>query len=361
MASSRRLVILSLAFLAFSAQLGAQNYVGAQTCGKCHAERLAGQSASAHAHALSPAAQHPLAASFAPKKELLRPPRYHFQFRRIGGELQVAVSDGAKSLDQPIDWAFGAGEQAVTFVSRVDADWYLEHYFTYYAAIRGLAPTPGHEAYRSNTLALARGVLYRSVDPVAGILKCFECHSTGPPRIGGNQEIRPAELGVRCEACHGPGKSHVEAASAGQLTRARSLIRNPGRMSASRINQLCGTCHRTPQDTRLSNTDKAWNVRHQPIYLARSACFLKSKGALSCLTCHDSHRELNRDTASYDQKCSACHKSVKHSAASGYATGRAPNCVGCHMPRVSPQPHMEFTNHWIGVYSNENKLRPQGD
>ena len=333
--------------------LSAQNaaYVGAEICGKCHAARLAGQSASAHAHALAPAAQHPLADSFVPGTALLRPPRFHFQYRRRGAELRVEVSDGKETLDLPIEWAFGAGEQAVTFVSRLDADWYLEHYFSYYSTTGALAPTPGHEGYRSNTLPLARGVQYASTDPVSGIVKCFECHSTGPPHIGVDREIRPAEPGVRCEACHGPGSLHVEAASLGEAERCRRLIQNPGRMSASEINQFCGNCHRAPQDGPLSNSSKAWNVRHQPIYLSQSACFMKSRGGLSCLTCHDLHRELDRDLASYNRKCAACHSSVNHSAAAG--------CVECHMPRVSPQPHIEFTNHWIGVYSEENKLRPR--
>lgn len=342
-------------WLLLPAALTAQNasYVGAETCGKCHAAQFSGQSASAHAHALARAAQHPLAGSFVPGQELLRPPRFHFQFRRTGTELRVAVSDGKDTSDVPIEWAFGSGEQAVTFVSRLDSNWYLEHYFTYYSAIRALAPTPGHEGYRSNTLALARGVLYRSVDPISGVVKCFECHSTGPPGIGAGQEIHPAELGVRCEACHGPGSLHAKAAG-------QRLIQNPGRMSASEINQLCGKCHRAPQDGPLNDSNKAWNVRHQPIYLSRSSCFLKSKGALSCLTCHDLHRELDRAPASYNQKCAACHRSVKHSQASGYTTARVAGCVECHMPRVSPQPHIEFTNHWIGVYG-ETKLRPRLD
>jgi hypothetical protein len=329
------------------------SYVGARTCEKCHAARYTGQSRSAHAHALSPAARHPLAGSFAPEAELLRPPRYRFRFRRDEGELRVNISDGKDASDLPIEWAFGAGAQAVTFVSRLDADWYLEHYFSYYSSIRGLAPTPGHEGYRSNTLPLARGVRYQPVDPVAGIVKCFECHSTGPPRIGPDRAIQPAELGVRCEACHGPGSLHVKAASAGQSQQARQLIQNPGRMTASGVNEFCGACHRAPQDGPLSNWNKAWNVRHQPIYMAQSACFIKSKGALSCLTCHDMHRELERDSVAYDRKCAGCHASVKHTAA------QSDGCVGCHMPRVSPQPHIEFTNHWIGVYGDESKLRPR--
>src|SRR4051812_31385038 len=85
-----------LALLACHSELNAQSasYVGAKTCGSCHPAQLAGQSETAHARALSPASQHALAAKFFPDGELIRPPRFHFQFRRRGAELRVHVSDG---------------------------------------------------------------------------------------------------------------------------------------------------------------------------------------------------------------------------------------------------------------------------
>ena len=49
-------------------------------------------------------------------------------------------------MDLPMEWAFGAGRQAVTFVTRVDKDWYVEHYSTYYSALRSWGPTPGQDA-----------------------------------------------------------------------------------------------------------------------------------------------------------------------------------------------------------------------
>src|ERR1700722_18999116 len=81
----------------------AADYVGAAACGKCHAAEFRAQSESAHAHALAPS-----------------------------------------SDTQPGDWAFGAGAQAITFVSRVDREKYREHGETWYRAIGGYALTPGH-------------------------------------------------------------------------------------------------------------------------------------------------------------------------------------------------------------------------
>src|SRR5205807_5691891 len=90
-----------------SAAVHAQ-YVGAQVCGSCHAERLKQQSESEHARALRSPAEHALAQRFPPG----------FAFDVVAGQEKKRV---------PIQWAFGAGDQAVTFVSRLDEDTYLEN------------------------------------------------------------------------------------------------------------------------------------------------------------------------------------------------------------------------------------------
>src|SRR5260370_28048654 len=100
-------------------------------------------------------------------------------------------------------WAFGAGEQAITYVSQLDQDWYIEHGLSYYSKSRTMALTPGHSS--------PGGVRYRTFDPAGDILHCFQCHSTGPLALGAGQKIEPSELGVRCESCHGPGAAHATA------------------------------------------------------------------------------------------------------------------------------------------------------
>ena len=330
------------------------DYVSAGVCAGCHPAHASSQARSAHARALSAPLEHPLATAFTPGRDLLRPPRYRFQFGIAGGQFNMAISDGAASRSMPVDWAFGAGSQAITFVSRLSTEHYLEHYFSYYPAIRGFGPTPGQTGLRSNTLDLASGYMYRAGDAVSGIIKCFECHSTGPVQSDSDNRLAPSQLGVRCEACHGPGRRHVLAASAGRQSKA--LISNPGRLSAGQLNQMCGTCHRATEDGLMANPDKAWSVRYQPIYFAKSQCFLRARGALSCLTCHDSHQPLERASLDYDKKCTGCHGSTSHRAKTEKPVG---SCVECHMPRVPAQANLAFTNHWIGVYDKENPVRPR--
>jgi hypothetical protein len=222
-------------------------------------------------------------------------------------------------------------------VSRLDDDHYIEHGLTYYTASKSMGVTPGHRG--------AGGERYRTFDPEAAILRCFQCHSTGSLRLGDGFRIEPLEAGVQCEACHGPGEAHASK---------RQAIRNPRRLAAAALNDLCGACHRMPaaagSDTDWSNP---WNARHQPLYLNQSACFRASKGALSCLTCHAAHQPAARADAEYDARCASCHATPRHKTAIARRS-----CVSCHMPAVKPRPELRFANHWIGIYAAGSPLKP---
>jgi tetratricopeptide (TPR) repeat protein len=279
--------------LLFPRALGAQ-YVGHQVCAGCHPRQSADQLQTGHARALVPA------------------------------------KDGIGK------WAFGAGSRAITFVSQVDRDTYLEHGLSYYTERKAMGITPGH----SNS----DGRRYRTFEPAATTLRCFRCHSTGPLRLGAARQIEVAEPGVHCESCHGPGQDHVKQAGAADT------IFSPKRLTASELNEFCGTCHRKAGD--ISDWSNSWNVRHQPAYLSQAACFRKS-AALTCLSCHNPHTPLNRVSQQYDARCSGCHAVVHHRSA---VASRA--CVECHMPQVPTNAGLKFTNHWIGIYRKENPLVP---
>ena len=330
------------------------DYVGAQRCKACHPREFAAQSASGHAHALSTVESHALAKSFFPDKAVVRKPGISYRFQHGPDGWEVGILRGVHSMRLPLEWAFGAGSQAVTFVSRMDDDDYLEFHLSYYTSLRTLDLTPGHTEAEPKKLRDAAGVLYPEFDPEPNLMRCFQCHSTGPLSLDASLAVQPHELGVRCEDCHGPGAAHVDAAEAGR--EARTLIDNPKRLSAEQLNMFCGRCHRAPDATGAAiDWSNSWNVRHEPIYLSRSACFRKSGGGMSCLTCHDPHAPLNRDTAWYNDRCAACHRIAAHPKIGKVDVH---DCVGCHMPRVEPRRVLRFTNHWIGVYPAGAVLRP---
>jgi hypothetical protein len=154
------LIGIAIPVVFMAAALNAADYAGAPACAKCHPAEFNAQSASSHAHALA----------------------------RSAGP-------------QPGEWAFGSGDQAITFVERTDPDHYREIGQTWYRRINGFGPTPG--------AATPRGTMYRIFDPSSRILNCFSCHSTGTVTLAADDSIVPHELGVRCEDCHGPGAAHA--------------------------------------------------------------------------------------------------------------------------------------------------------
>ncbi len=67
---------------------------------------------------------------------------------------------------------------------------------------------------------------------------CAGCHTTGfepgePPRW--------AELGIGCEACHGPGRAHAESGGEGPVV-------NPAKLAPVRRQMICESCHTTGHD-----------------------------------------------------------------------------------------------------------------
>jgi predicted CXXCH cytochrome family protein len=189
---------------------------------------------------------------------------------------------------------------------------------------------------------------------------CLYCHNTKPskqPRgkvvVNGQQtpagyETSVAELGIACEACHGPGEEHIRVNQ--NLARRLAFqehdwpdptIINPQRLTAERSAEICGHCHGATVPRA-----EAWNAAHtdpytpgddlsrafflfwseaeqarlyqtqrkeQPIPppepndgrfwgdgtplttalefqgMALSPCYLQGQGQLSCLSCHSLH------------------------------------------------------------------------
>lgn len=249
---------------------------------------------------------------------------------------------------------------------------------------------------------------------------CIACHATGgEPRADVNGALfdtHVTELGIACEACHGPGARHVDRyadpfARVAQRRRAQpdETIVNPAHLPADRAAAACGQCHSyaypkdeeafwrsgyvdtfrpgdafdrsrillSPEvlgDPRGPNVDVAVGDLFWPDGAVRvagreynamvdSACFLRGEGArrISCTSCHSMHAsdpdDMLRRDVSVQAVCVGCHAMpANHSHHAPGSAGDA--CVSCHMPKTSYALRTAIRSHHIDVPRADGVPRP---
>jgi len=234
-------------------------------------------------------------------------------------------------------------------------------------------------------------------------MNCIRCHTTGPqPRP--NQaaqrfESRVADLGISCEACHGPAKRHVDRqqrlARLPEAERQQALdaeplaIVQPADLDHVRSSQVCGSCHgmkwfdeseewtahgfryrpgddleqTTPiiRPTQLEQqpwlkpvleknpgifNDFFWPDGHIRVTgreyngLLESPCY--QRGEMSCVSCHSMHKSDPDDQLARgmrgNQACLQCHDEMSDDLTRHtrhVADSPGSNCTNCHMPHTS--------------------------
>ena len=166
------------------------------------------------------------------------------------------------------------------------------------------------------------------------------------------------QTGITCEHCHVGSNAHLMAAVQGEAY--GTAPPNLRSLSSEDISNFCGQCHRTWEAVVRSSWRGEVNVRFQPYRLANSKCFDGTDPRISCIACHDPHRDLVTDDNSYDANCLACHASKNESAnvsapATSHRDAKActvasAGCVTCHMPKVKlPNGLMTFHDHEIRI------------
>jgi Cytochrome c3 len=184
---------------------------------------------------------------------------------------------------------------------------------------------------------------------------CFGCHTTASTV---NQRFEPQSsiLGVGCESCHGPGARHVAGMAWSMEEAADTRMLDPRQLNPADSVDFCGACHRTWQDVVTSGGVAlgVLNVRFAPYRLENNRCWMNGDARITCIACHDPHKRLVTDRASYDTVCLRCHilwsaKEMPDHPGSPCPVADA-NCVTCHMPKYEPSGfHASFTDHWIRV------------
>ncbi|HZO89772.1 MAG TPA: multiheme c-type cytochrome [Chthonomonadaceae bacterium] len=328
------------------------SYVGNAVCGECHQAEFNSHRASRHALTLR-AMNRPSLGSLAPPVGSVA--NTWVTIKRLGEGFGVEITGQPESLS-PLDLAFGSGKTGMTYVAIVSDDTLAEVHTSYFPHERKWYVTPGQE----NAPDYGIGVTYRG----ATARRCLLCHATALP----DNSLMPEKqfFGVGCESCHGPGSAHVAAMRAGD--RAHLYTEQIGSWSATRINELCGRCHRTAQDvTTPTVTSVSSTHRFQAYGLMKSACFQNSHDTLSCLTCHNPHTNASTDRRTYEAACLGCHspaQSARTASATRTVQGKTcpvnahSGCIGCHMPRrkvfADTKVSTTMPDHFIRIYRTKS-------
>jgi hypothetical protein len=266
---------------------------------------------------------------------------YSYRIERKGNESLYTVSNGDKTLTLPIRWAMGASSAiGQTYILEKDGQLF-ESRVSYFREVNGLGLTMGAPDSPPTNIVDAAGRLMGIDDK----LDCFGCHSTNAA-TGRHLTIEQLTPGIQCERCHGPSKEHLAGMSVPGAPPVK--MKDLSVTSTEQVSNFCGQCHRTWEQIVLTGRLDITDLRFQPYRLAGSKCYDAEDSRISCLACHDPHRNVDTRSDDYDSKCQACHGGGKAGAPACKVATK--NCVTCHMPKIAlPGANHKFSDHRIRI------------
>ncbi len=313
--------------------------VGAQVCAQCHRAIFVSQSKTRMG--MSHAGAGVLSETYRRAKD---EGGIAYSFNRRGSTVDYGVTMPERAgFHAPVETMVGGTRHGYSFLVRVPAvdgiqlprAPLVEARYLHYSPSGQLELSPGfpHELPVSWETSIGR-VLSPDFER-----KCLDCHGAG----AGAQHS-----GVTCENCHGPGSGHLKAIA---VKSADKAIVNPRTLSNSRQIDVCAQCHAgfgevhdpVPDDLLISN---------QVAALRKSQCYIQSRGALTCTTCHDPHRDSPKDDPRFIKSCLGCHNSKVANRAALCPVNQSDNCLKCHMPEAR-KGAFAMVDHWIRVHPEQ--------
>jgi predicted CXXCH cytochrome family protein len=352
----------------------AGRFVGSETCRRCHAGEYEAWIASRHRSTLRPwTPGEPLrlasATGFAPYSV------------RGDGSISGPGTDG-RELKGKVAFLMGGRHREDALVRLEDGR--VQVFPISYDADRGEAFEPLKEL-AGGTSPPPDVIEFWTRAGRNADLACYGCHATGQviDVVGRSPSglvlpgSRWVEPGVGCEACHGPGGPHVDAAAAGKP--GRDTVRMP-RGGGFETIEACAACHglrdvlpspfgavpahrygeslvvaAEPLISMGSNSEfrnpffpdlRPSTYQQEAIAFSQSGC--ARRGGMTCAACHDVHSGSPSAAIAGEDGgtvvCAPCHADVIASGAkhtlhrAGSPGGR---CIDCHLAPILRGPGHE--------------------
>jgi tetratricopeptide (TPR) repeat protein len=358
-----------------AAQAAGNNYIDARMCAGCHSEIARSHLQTGMGRSLVRPTPANTIEDYTKNNQYYHPlsDTHYAMTVRDGAYYQRRwqIGFGGKETnveESRIDYVLGSGNHARSYLHRTPRGTLIELPLGWYSEKGGYwAMSPGFDSRHPATRRL---VSY----------ECIFCHN-GYPQIPtgheapGSEPVFSGELpeGIDCQRCHGPGANHVR-------EQTRASIVNPARLSPKLRMDLCMQCHLEPTSSAIPALIRKFNrgpfsfIAGEPLSafllafdhapgtqrddkfeivgssayrLRKSRCFLESKDALTCETCHDPHR--TQGPRHYSEACRQCHATAVDALVAKGTHPAGADCVACHMPkrRTDDVVHVVMTDHLI--------------
>lgn len=391
---------------------GPASYVGSESCRECHEEQFASWHRSFHRTMTRVAAEDTVRARF--HDVTLTNDGTRFVLSQKSNEFWVRMErimppDSGEEPPEPVEVRIGlvtgSHHMQVFWVPGGAGNSQIGFPFTWLIPEQRWVP-------RNSTFIRPPELAHRSEVWNA---VCSRCHATGiEPRIdreARTMDTRAGELGIACEACHGPGERHVNARLAdkkdGRTPDAQTLrgeIVQPKKLDPVRTSQVCGFCHSMKwfdqsenwlqngfhfrpgddleQTTPIIRPSRVGSVPKLADYLARNPELLRDffwpdgmirvsgreyngllespcyqGGKFSCLSCHSLHESDPDDQLARNRTgnaaCTQCHERFRDEsqlrAHTHHRNGSAGSeCYNCHMPFTTYGVLKAIRSHQVG-------------
>ena len=319
------------------------DYVGSKACAPCHQEAYDRWERSLHIHMTKPVADATIVGDFSGAARLNTHDRA-FEFGRANGNPFMRVSFGGRAPETfRVDYTLGFKRYQGYLSTLADGRMYVLPAFWHIESHRWIdwkeitpIPDGAHQLRQIwNT-------------------NCFNCHATnlsqGYDSVKRVYNTTWTEMGIGCEACHGPGKRHIAMIEVWKkdpsLKPGGTLdVFSPPNATARQTFDTCGYCHGNKQNVfvgfragdryedyaipflisaPIPETDyqgEFWpdgrpNRFNRPQALMSSGCF--KTGEAVCTSCHVAHGSEKpfslkvdiTDGRRGDELCTQCHSAA---------------------------------------------------